>query len=933
MLTIRCLFSGNDKLITLSFEDNIRKSFHVNQRPLIQLNNRKLYSLNYDEVHDSVVFKKRINEILYDDNAYWVVTYENEIYKYSSFENLFQEKGLHHGKFSNRNISALLYRENLSIATENSGIVITDSNFNTLGSINSENLLLGDWVNAQFIDHQGNLWLALNKGIARVNFDNPIAGFDKSYGINSTIEHLYIGQEGFYMATHQGFKYQQRGFEESESKKQFLDTKEEALNIQCWDVLPLNTPDQLLIITNNGLALYEKGRVQFLKSCEAYRLYQSAHDKNIVYIGYNGGVYKLDKQSLEISDYAQLGDIVFSLAEDSEGYLWCGSYSGGTAYKLTESDKGVSVNTFSKAEGLSSEVVILEYFKDRLLYGTDDGVYVHGEQGFSPHDKIHELIGTDSIYIHRFSVDYQNNLWIVYHDNKSVSWQICYIDSSLSTCVKKPFMSNNIQGSIIHAIAHERNGRTWLGGSDGLFLYDAKRKIDYNKPFNVAVRSVEIKRRQERGDSSSVDGTKTIFYGHFADTNGKAVLYQPEHFVPIIDYSQNSVGFTYAAQDYQSEFKEYSYFLEGFDPDWSAWSKESKKEYTFLPEGEYIFRIKARNVYGNMAENYYKFRIKPPWYRTNYAYAGFSLTIILLTILVSYIWTGNLRTQIRLRTKEIESQKNIIESKNKSILSSLDYASRIQRSILPNQDIMRKAFPNAFALLKPRDIVSGDFYWYMAQDDKMFFTVADCTGHGVPGALMSMIGTRALNEIMLEKKLEVPAEILDELRHAIIQTFSQSQEQAKDGIDMSFCCWDQKSNLLEFAGAYNSLLVLRSSDKAMVADGAEQDADIEKDGIRLYDIKGDKIPVAFSEDLRAKFSNKKVELVKGDTLYLFSDGYPDQFGGELGKKLKYRPFKELLIKTSQLPLKKQKEALMLALIDWMGDYEQVDDICVMGVKV
>jgi len=208
--------------------------------------------------------------------------------------------------------------------------------------------------------------------------------------------------------------------------------------------------------------------------------------------------------------------------------------------------------------------------------------------------------------------------------------------------------------------------------------------------------------------------------------------------------------------------------------------------------------------------------------------------------------------------------------------------------------------------------VSGDFYWIEALDDKLYFAVADCTGHGVPGAMVSMVCYNALNRSVLEYKLESPAEILAKVRDLIKSTFQEKKADVNDGMDISLCCFDRKSKILQFAGAYNPLYYIRNNE--------------------LIEIKGDKQPVG-RHILEEPFTNHSIELLEGDQVYLFSDGYADQFGGENEKKFKYKPFKEVLLKNHPKPHKNQEEILRKTFEQWKGDIEQIDDVCILGVKI
>ena len=223
----------------------------------------------------------------------------------------------------------------------------------------------------------------------------------------------------------------------------------------------------------------------------------------------------------------------------------------------------------------------------------------------------------------------------------------------------------------------------------------------------------------------------------------------------------------------------------------------------------------------------------------------------------------------------------------------------------------------AFILFRPKDIVSGDFYWFEQQGDKLWFAVADCTGHGVPGAFMSMLGINALDQAIQDKSIQSPGAMLDRLNKHVQQTVhdASNELQISDGMDMTLCCLNLQSNSLQVAGAMNAAYLVR-------------------DG-KLQVLTADRQPVGhYVESVRVPFTTQEIELQSGDMLYLFSDGYYDQFGGPKGRKFKIGAFKKLLTKVSEQPVSRQKTLLNDTIIKWMGDKEeQIDDICIMGIRI
>lgn len=260
----------------------------------------------------------------------------------------------------------------------------------------------------------------------------------------------------------------------------------------------------------------------------------------------------------------------------------------------------------------------------------------------------------------------------------------------------------------------------------------------------------------------------------------------------------------------------------------------------------------------------------------------------------------------------IEDQKLIVEEKNREVTASIVYAKRIQEAILPPQTLIDKVLPNAFFMYRPKDIVSGDFYWVDEQNERVYFAAVDCTGHGVPGALVSIIGHNGLTRAIHEFQLTQPGAILDKLNELVEVTLRQRETEVRDGMDIALCCLNYKSNEIEFAGANNPLYLIR-------------------DGV-LSLFKADKQPIG-KYDGRKPFENHRFTFLEGDTFYIFSDGMADQFGGSMGKKFKYKAFRELLLNIQDLSMSEQMDQIDTAFTAWKGEFEQVDDVCIVGVRV
>lgn len=294
-----------------------------------------------------------------------------------------------------------------------------------------------------------------------------------------------------------------------------------------------------------------------------------------------------------------------------------------------------------------------------------------------------------------------------------------------------------------------------------------------------------------------------------------------------------------------------------------------------------------------------------------WVFVGGFLFMIILAYVIFKSYQRKKRTNVIL-TK----QRDQITQQNTIITDSIEYARRIQSALFPQKKFMNKVLKDYFIYMKPKNIVSGDFYWVSEKEDKLIIAVSDCTGHGVPGAFMSMLGIAFLNEIVNKNEKIYANEILDQLRENIIDALHQEYgvRGSKDGMDMALCVIDKKTLKMQYAGAYNSVFVIRNKE--------------------MFELKADKMPIGIHAiKVNKGFTNQDLDLEKNDIIYLFSDGYIDQFGGEKGMKFKQKSFKEILVKISDKSLDMQKNEIEKTMKEWQGELSQLDDMMIMGVKI
>jgi serine phosphatase RsbU (regulator of sigma subunit) len=313
---------------------------------------------------------------------------------------------------------------------------------------------------------------------------------------------------------------------------------------------------------------------------------------------------------------------------------------------------------------------------------------------------------------------------------------------------------------------------------------------------------------------------------------------------------------------------------------------------------------------------------------------GLGLVLIFLFLLFRrFKVTNEQKKVIEEQKKYVDAAYGQLQEKDKDITDSIAYARKIQSAIIPSEEYLKDSLGEYFVLYKPRDVVSGDFYWCHKEGGKVIFAVVDCTGHGVPGAFMSMIGNSMLNQVVIENKIfSNSGEILNQVRNNLLRQLQQRGQESvsRDGMDMAICIWDRDKNILQYSGANNSLYLVRKG----VNGSAVQNPKFRPHGNDMLEVLADKQPIGYQEGkMETVFTTQTIELKKGDTIYISSDGYQDQFGGDKNKKFTSRAFRDMLVSISGNTCAEQKQTLDSTIEKWKNSYAQTDDICVMGIKI
>jgi ligand-binding sensor domain-containing protein/serine phosphatase RsbU (regulator of sigma subunit) len=646
-----------------------------------------------------------------------------------------------------------------------------------------------------------------------------------------------------------------------------------------------------------------------------------------------GGVCKLDRNGkfeCFSKENGLAGDVVYAISDDNKGNLWFGTKEG--ASKFDPATK--SFRNYSIADGLGGNNVyrIFKDSKGNLWFGALGGsLSMYDGTSFKTYD---EEDGMRHRFILCINEDKQHNLWFGAYGGGLYK----YDGKVFTNFTIKEGLTTDSPYSIIA----DNENHIWIGSSRGIDRFEEKtgKFVHYGKAEGFL--GVET-----NPNAVCIDKEGNLWYGsimgavRYCPKEDKPNTVEPQTFITGIrlfmkdyefpddarfSYDQNHITFKYVGVSLNNPEKvQYQYKLEGFDKDWlPGLTSANEAVYTNLPPGTYTFMVRAFNNdgTGNIRATEYKFYIAPPFWQT----AVFYILVVAFAIFGLYVF-DKMRTKKLLaakkllqekvdeRTEELAIKNAELAEKNKDITDSIRYAKRIQESILPPEKVIKRFLPDSFVFSKPKDIVSGDFYWVHKKGDEILVAAVDCTGHGVPGAFMSIVGYNILHQAVNESPNLSAAKLLDKLNKGVSETLNQTSVDVRlrDGMDIALCSINFKTMELQYAGAYNPLFLVRNKE--------------------LTEIKADNIAIgSYIETQQQFFNNHVIKLEKGDTIYIFSDGYADQFGGPEGKKFKLNQFKTMLLNMNSMPMEQQAVALERSIEEWRGVLQQVDDMLVIGIK-
>lgn len=824
-------------------------------------------------------------------------------------------------------------------------------------------------IESMVIDNEGVLWVgAKSGGLVRMDYGSDslkLRAFSAINGLGSNrINKLFIDAEkSIWIGNSSGVTLYRGGDFE------YLTASDGLPGSNIFDVLE-DRSGNFWFATDEGVVRFSYGAAgqglietymndDELAAAQVVSLYED--NKGTIWMGtYGNGLFYLTKGAEKIRSIGKEDGLpntnVLDITSDSQGRLWLATLGGGVV-KFEWIYEGASVEQLDVYSEVGSNYIYTVFLdsKDQLWIGTDGAgvaVYdcVRGE--FRP-----SLEGPlEGTTVYAITEDEEGAIWLATAESGLYRYvQGAFEKWGEEQGVRSDYIVALITGSYGEIYAIHPYGIDVLDKGMPMFKGHSSKLEGFNFEPNLNAAYYSNEHLWIGTESGAVkfqcDHSGLVQNTPKVTMTGLRVLYEPQSLEARhdFDFAENHFVFDYQGIWMKDpEGVEYKYTLEGFDKQWSFPTKGTVATYSSLPPGDYTFKVIASNGNGNWSEeseSAYSFSILKPFWMQWWFYA---LLVLALTagVTVFIRWRTKrlildkqrLENEVEKRTVEIREQKDIIEAKSDEILSSINYARRIQEAILPPMRQVKEELPNSFVLYKPKDIVAGDFYWMNVSEDAengkptVLFAAADCTGHGVPGAMVSVVCSNALNRAAREYGLSKPASVLDKVLEIVIERFSKSEEEVKDGMDLALCSYQSSTRKLIYSGAQNPLWIVTKRELVSTEEGKEFTAPFEENGYKLYEIKPDKQPIGKYIDPKP-FTNHTLHLEADDRVYIFSDGFADQFGGPRGKKLKYKPFKQWLLSIQGMPMDEQCQELDTRFEAWRGDLEQVDDVCVIGIKV
>jgi serine phosphatase RsbU (regulator of sigma subunit) len=832
---------------------------------------------------------------------------------------------------------------------EGGAVVIDKSTRDLLFTINNQNELPDDEVFAIGSDNTGGLWLSHQYGLTRADLSLPVGNYSIFPGLKGNLSAALSYNNELYVATSEGVFYlsEVKSYDEKQilvkkvqssvpqpatpetdleqeqrntrknifarifgrrtdqqkvvpsqvpapkpkpvvkytrktiSKLKSINhlyKKVEGLNEKCRQLV--STPYGILAATNKGLFNINDYKAELVTPDRYINFINWTPYGEQYFIAASDGYFSVrymnGQWQTEVPD-PEFYNPVYSVFRENDKTLWLGGDNIVYRAELNEDQGGIIYFTYTITEDFP-ERYTLDMINDSVFLYSETGMHYYNRTShrFDPYIPANFSVGENSIFHFPLS-----NCRLIRLDDE-------WIEPGSADRMKGRELSLlKIFDDVVSVAVEDKN--LWIvEGNSKLYGIDRLKSSRINPLINVFVKSI-----------SNQKGTR------FNLTDIK------------FERGDNVINFDIVAPGYlKQNTTQYQYIISKIMSDWSPWSTRTHYEKAVTKPGEYILQVRAKDLWGNIGEpQSVRFTTTALFTQTLLFYLLAGFIFLVLVILVVRYRERQLHEKNRLLEEKVNERTAEIAAQKQEITSSIEYAGKIQKAMLPMEDLFRESFSDYFILYKPRDIVSGDFYWIGENEKSVFFTVADCTGHGVPGAFMSTMGISTLHEIVSNNRNLQANKVLNLLRQKTVKALHQTGKvgEAADGMDIAFCVLSKDRKKLQYSGAFNPLFIVQ--------------------GGELREYRANRMPIGIHHGEESAFTNYVINVSKGDTIYIFSDGFASQFGGPEGSKYKKSNFKNLLQEIYYRPMVEQRNILEIELDKWKGSFDQVDDVTILGLRI
>lgn len=860
-------------------------------------------------------------DILINDDKIWIATYHGiniyDLSKAYSGNRKMDTLKLNGKPFFETTYR--FYKDSTGAIWTGNGFGVSKITYGKIQTITKKNGLCSNMICGITQDREGNMWFgAFGGGLSKYRNDLFI-NINEQDGLtnNGAMSFCKDSKGNIWIGTFGGgvskFDYKSWVTKDTMIFQNYTQQKDGLSYNNIWSICEDKKGNMWFGTSAQGISVFDGKKFKnyhFKEGLHGVHIQSLLCDKKgTIWIANENGLDKYDGKTFSFYGKEQglFTQGVNAMYEDNLGNLWFGSPD-----KITKYD-GKKFTSIIRHEGFSRIKNIVMDNLGYLWLSTDLGVCVYNGNKFK---MITENDGLVSNMVYFACPDGEGNMWLG-TNNGIDKIDLNKFVNQKEIIIKHYGKEDGFIGLECNqnAFFKDDDGRLWFGTIDGITIYDPRKE--------------EINRKEPQTQLTGIRlFLENVNFSKYDDSLKDGL---PINLILPFDKNHITFDFVGISQTIPEKVK-YKFMLQGFDSDWLPEGKVATTTYSNLAPGKYTFMLKAANSDGiwNAEPLMYSFEIIPPFWKR----AWFFLIAILVGIFLiySYIKTREknlqrsrlrLKEEVTIRTKQLFEEKeklqiaySEIDEKNKDITDSIHYAKRIQEAILPPESLIKQLLPESFVLYKPKAIVSGDFYWLEQWGHQTLIAAVDCTGHGVPGAFMSIVAHNILTQTVNVLGLTKPALILNEANSQLSKKLNQNPGEAtvRDGMDIALCGINFKKNIIEFSGANNPLWIIRNNE--------------------VIKINGDKFPIGVfvGEELQ-QFTHHEWEIKKGDCIYLFTDGFADQFGGPKGKKFKYRQLQQILLDNNNKKMSEQKLILETAIENWMGKLEQVDDILVIGIQI